>query len=232
MTSPLRLHSDLSRLGRETDMLLATALSLSDAELLEPSLCEGWNRSMVIAHLIRGGREWVDLMDNVTHSILQQPVSPPAQTDEHLSVLAALPREELLAELQASSDCFSEKALDLAGRQTAEVLAAPRQGINPAELTALRIAEVVVHHHDLDTAWTLEEADPDSLLDALEAVVGALREKGAPGMTLSTEERDRWVIGDGSLHVSSDREGLLLWLARGDDSRVDSPTPSTVLPRW
>lgn len=56
---------------------------------------------------------------------------------------------------------------------------------------ALRIAEVVVHHHDLDTAWTIEEADPDSLLDALEAAVRSLRGRGALGMTLVTEERDQ-----------------------------------------
>ena len=57
-------------------------------------------------------------------------------------------------------------------------------------IVALRIAEVVVHHHDLDTAWTIEEADPDSRLNAIEAVVRALRAKGGPGMTLVTEERD------------------------------------------
>ena len=97
---------------------------------------------------------------------------------------------------------------------------------------ALRIAEVVVHHHDLDTAWTIEEADPDSLLNALEAAVRTMRAKGAPGMTLVTEERDEWVIGDGALRVESDREGLLGWLARGDDENVEADGPLPVLPSW
>jgi maleylpyruvate isomerase len=96
---------------------------------------------------------------------------------------------------------------------------------------ALRIAEVVVHHHDLDTAWTIEEADPDSVLNALEAAVRAMRAKGAPGMTLVTGERDEWVIGDGALRVSSDREGLLEWLARGvaDTLKLTAPFRPAVL---
>ena len=49
MINPARLHSDLSRLGRETDMFLATVSSLSDEELAAPSLCEGWTRAHVIA---------------------------------------------------------------------------------------------------------------------------------------------------------------------------------------
>jgi len=97
---------------------------------------------------------------------------------------------------------------------------------------ALRIAEVVVHHHDLDTAWTIEEADPDSLLNALDSVVGTLRTKDAPGMTLVTEEGDEWVIGDGGLRVESDREGLLQWLSRGDAEHIQAAGPLPVLPSW
>jgi maleylpyruvate isomerase len=41
MITPARLHSDLSRLGRETDMFLATVASLSDDEMTAASLCEG-----------------------------------------------------------------------------------------------------------------------------------------------------------------------------------------------
>jgi maleylpyruvate isomerase len=99
-------------------------------------------------------------------------------------------------------------------------------------IVALRIAEVVVHHQDLCTAWTLEEADPDSVLNALEAVVRSLRSKGAPGMTLVTEERDEWVIGNGALRVVSDREGLLQWLARGDDEHIEVDGPVPALPSW
>ena len=44
-------------------------------------------------------------------------------------------------------------------------------------------------------------------------------------MTLVTEERDEWVIGDGGLRVVSDREGLLQWLARGDAEHIEAGGP-------
>jgi maleylpyruvate isomerase len=127
---------------------------------------------------------------------------------------------------------FAEQAQRLAGDLAVEEVHLHGKHIPATSIVALRIAEVVVHHHDLDTAWTIEEADPDSVLNALEAAVRTMRAKGAPGMTLVTEERDEWVIGDGALRVSSDREGLLEWLARGVAENVEADGPLPTLPAW
>ena len=59
-----------------------------------------------------------------------------------------------------------------------------------------------------------------------------MRAKGAPGMTLRTEERDEWIIGDGGQLITSDREGMLQWLARGDDEFVESEGALPELPAW
>ncbi|MEA3550929.1 maleylpyruvate isomerase family mycothiol-dependent enzyme [Pseudarthrobacter sp. C1] len=232
MINTARLYSDLSRLGRETDMFLATVASLSDAEMAAPSLCEGWSRADVIAHVASSGRALVNLIDGAASGVERQLYASPEARSQEISALAALPREELLDELRESARSFAEQAQ----RLNAE-LAAPDVNVNgkviPAtSIVALRIAEVVVHHHDLDTAWTIEEADPDSLLNAIEAVVRSLRAKGVPGITAVTEERDEWVIGDGALHVRSDREGLLLWLARGDSEHIEADGLLPVLPAW
>lgn len=232
MINPARLHSDLSRLGRETDMFLATAASLSGDELTAASLCQGRTRADVIAHVASNGHALVNLIDWATTGGERQLYASAEARSQEISALAALPREELLAELRESARNFAEQAQRLSGE-----LAAPEVGVNgeviPAtSIVALRIAEVVVRHHDLDTAWTIEEADPDSLLNAIEAVVRSLRAKGAPGMTLVTEERDEWVIGDGALRVASDREGLLQWLARGEAEHVEADGPLPALPAW
>jgi len=232
MTNPARLHSDLSRLGRETEMFLATVASLSDDEMAAASLCAGWSRAHVIAHVAASGHALVRLIDwAATGEELPLYASAEARADA-ISALAALPREELLGELRTSAEHFGEQAQRLAG-----TLVAPEVHINGSPLpatsiVALRIAEVVVHHHDLDTAWTIEEADPDSLLNGIEAVVRSLRAKGAPGMTLVTEERDKWVIGDGALRVTSDREGLLQWLARGGTEHIEADGLVPALPAW
>ncbi|RAX45365.1 maleylpyruvate isomerase family mycothiol-dependent enzyme [Arthrobacter sp. AQ5-06] len=232
MINPARLHSDLSRLGRETAMFMATVESLSDAEMTAPSLCEGWTRADVIAHISSNGQALVKLIDWATSGEEQQLYASKEARAEEISGLASLPRGELLSRLRQSSAYFADQALRLGGELTVEEVHLHGKQIPATSIVALRIAEIVVHHHDLDTAWTMEEADPDSVHNALEAAVRTLRAQGAPGMTLVTEERDEWVIGDGALRVMSDREGLLEWLARGATDNVEADGPLPILPPW
>jgi len=232
MTNPARLHSDLSRLDRETDMFLATVESLSDEEMTAPSLCEGWTRADVVAHIASNGRALVRLIDWATTGEEQAPYASTEARNREIAELAALPREELVQRLRDSAAYFAEQSRRLGGDLAVDEVHLHGKVIPSTSIVALRIAEVVVHHHDLDTAWTIEEADPDSLLNALEAAVRTMRAKGAPGMTLVTEERDEWVIGDGALRVESDREGLLEWLARGGTERVQADGPLPGLPSW
>lgn len=232
MIKPARLHSDLSRLGRESDMFLTTVESFADDELTAPSLCEGWTRADVIAHVTSNGRALVKLVDWAASGEERPLYASPDARSQQIAALAALPRKELVAELRESARSFAEQAQRLGGELAAPEVQLDGRALPATSIVALRIAEVVVHHHDLDTAWTVEEADPDSLLNALEAVVRSLRGKGSPGMTLVTEERDEWVIGDGGLRVVSDREGLLQWLARGDSEHIDVDGPVPVLPSW
>lgn len=232
MTNPARLHSDLSRLGRETDMFLATVASLSDDEMTAASLCKGWTRADVIAHVAANGYALSRLIAGDAAGGEPELHAPGRIHSEDVSTLAALPREELLAELRESARTFDVQAQRLDGDDAAHEVKVNGELVPAGSLVALRIAEVVVRHHDLDTAWTIEEADPDSLLDALEAAVRSLRAQGAPGMTLVTEERDEWTIGDGGLRVVSDREGLLQWLARGDAEHIEADGPVPALPAW
>jgi maleylpyruvate isomerase len=232
MINSARLHSDLSRLGRETNMLLATIETLSTEEMTAPSLCEGWSRADVIAHLASNGRSLVKLIDWATTGQEQQLYASPEARAEEIAALAALPREELVEKFRASAEFFAEQTERLTGQLAVEEVDLHGKVIPATSIVALRIAEVVVHHHDLDTAWTIEEADPDSQLNAVEAAVRTMRAKDAPGMTLVTEEGDEWVIGDGSLQVKSDREGLIEWLARGQARYVEADGPLPVLPAW
>lgn len=232
MIIPARLHSDLSRLGRETETFMATVESLSDEEMTAASLCGGRTRASVIAHIASNGRALVKLIDWATTGEEQQPYVSAAARAQEISELAALPRKELLGHVLEFAQYFAEQAQRLTGDLVVEEVHLYGKQIPATSIVALRIAEIVVHHHDLDTAWTIEEADPDSVLNAIEAVVRALNAKGAPGMTLVTEERDQWVVGDGTLHVSSDRTGLLEWLARGNEEKIEAGEPLPSLPSW
>ena len=232
MINPARLHSDQSRLERETAMLLATVESLSEDELAAPSLCEGWSRADVVAHLASNARALVRMVDWAVTGEEQAVYASPEARAEDIARIAAMPRKELIAELVEASRYFAEQSERLTGEIRAEEVRIGAMPIPATSLIAVRTSEVVVHHADLGTAWTIEEADPDSLLNAVEAAVRAMRVRNAPGLTLVTEERDEWVIGDGALRVASDREGLLAWLARGETAGVEADGPLPELPAW
>ncbi|MGQ1839507.1 maleylpyruvate isomerase family mycothiol-dependent enzyme [Kocuria turfanensis] len=232
MSDPTRLHTDLSRLGRETDRFLATAESLSEEELAAPSLCDGWSRAHVVAHLASNGRALVRLVDWAVTGREQRPYASPEARNREIDELAALPREELLRRTGESAAYFAEQCRRLGGDLAVDEVHMHGKRIPASAVVALRNSEIVVHHHDLDTSWTLERAEPDSLLDALEAAVRTMRAKDAPGMTLVTEEGDEWVIGDGAARVRSDRAGLLAWLARGQAGRVTAEERLPALPTW
>lgn len=232
MINTARLHSDLSRLNRETGMMSATIETLTTEEMAAASLCEGWSRAQVIAHLASNGRSLVKLIDWATSGEPQELYASREARDAEIDELAALPREELVKKFQDAAAYFAEQCERLSGELAVEEVDLHGKIIPATSIVALRISEVVIHHHDLDTAWTIEEADPDSQENAVEAAVRTMRVKNAPGMTLVTEEGDEWVIGDGALKVRSDREGLIEWLARGQARHIEADGPIPVLPSW
>lgn len=232
MINTARLRSDLSLLDRETGMVLATIESLSDDEMTAASLCRGWSRADVIAHLASNGRALVKLIDWATSGGEQQLYASQEARDDEIAELATLPGKELVNRFRESATYFAGQAERLTGDLAVDEVHLHGKRIPATSIVALRIAEVIVHHHDLDTTWTIEEADLDAQLYGVEAAVRTMQAKDAPGMTLVTEEGDEWVVGDGSLRVESDREGLLAWLARGQGDHVEADGPLPALPSW
>src|SRR6058998_211933 len=106
MTYSTLLPSDLSRLSRETDMLMATVESLTEDQMTAPSLCDGWTRADVIAHLSSSARALVKLIDWAVTGDEQQLYASKEARAREISGLAALPRAELLGRLRESADYF------------------------------------------------------------------------------------------------------------------------------
>ena len=232
MVNPQRLHSDLTRLQRETDSFLATVRSLTPEELAKPSLCDGWDRLHVVAHVASNGRALVRLVDWATQGRAQQPYDSPQDRERDIEKYAALPVPELIEAFAQSARYFAEQCERLTGEIAVAELDLHGKPVPAGSIPAVRVTEIVLHHHDLLTTWTLEDAEPESLLNTLESAVRTMRAKGAPGLTLRTREHDEWIIGDGGQLVTGDRAGLLLWLARGQGEHVVSEGPLPELPAW
>ena len=232
MVNPTRLSSDLARLQRETDAYLSTVRSLSTEQLTEPSLCGSWDRAHVVAHLASNARAIARLVEWAVTGEPRQPYTSRDARDAEIDELAGLPREELIRLSEDNAAYFAQQCERLSRPLRVEDLDLHGKPITAATVPSVRIAEVVLHHHDLDTSWTLADADPQAVLDAVDGAVRTMRAKAAPGMTLRTTEHDEWVIGDGGQLVTGDRVGMALWLARGSSEGVHSEGALPQLPAW
>ncbi len=237
MKSRLHLVSDLNRLDRESDMLLATVLSLNAEEMAAPSRCEGWTRAHVVAHLARNADGIVNLVTWATTGTETPQYPSPEAREQGIQEGAAQSPDDLKADLQAAIARCREALETLKGDLATESLSM-RNGmpISPYELPSRRATEVIVHHFDLDTLWEFHEADTDALLDGIEICVGRLQaDPNAPGLTIRTDEADEYVIGDGATTILGGRDEVLGWLARGHVEghlEVEGGGDLPTLPSW
>lgn len=229
------MPADLNRLERETGMIMATIESLSPEELAAPSLCDGWDRAHVVAHLAgsaKGMRNLVNWAVTGTETPMYESMEARnAEIDEW----AALPPEQLKAKVREESAAFSSAAQQLRGELATEQVATLGGPISAYNIPALRINEILIHHLDLDTLWELHEADMDALEDSLDLSVEIVQRNADawPGVTLESDEGETYTIGDGATTLKGGRDALLGWLTRGltEGVRCDGqiPTPPKFL---
>lgn len=218
-----QLYSDLARLGRETEMMDTVITMLAD-DLMEKTTADGHTRQTVLTRVVDGGFELA--------AQIAQKLGIPSTED----ALSDDPDADVRARYRRCHLAFTAAAGHLSRMPADETVAYRGLRLSPGEVVPQRIGEIVIAHDSLGTAWTIEEADPDSMLDALETLIRRLRiAEDAPALVLDTTEGDRWDIGSDGQSVSGDREDLVQWLAWGMPGELESesalPTLPT-LPRW
>lgn len=215
--SAAHLPGDLNRLTRETGMLLATVDSLTDDEFAAPSKCDGWTRAHVVAHLALGADAMGNMIAWGTTGVESLPYVSWDARNADIENLAKAPPAQIKAALHTAVEKFAGKAASLKDGLAAETVKTPGGAdVSPYVVPSMRISEVIVHHADLDTVWQLEEADIDALEDTLEILVQRVSAKEEfPGITIDTDEREHYVVGDGATAIRGSRAAVIGWLARG-----------------
>ncbi|TLP79976.1 hypothetical protein [Nesterenkonia sphaerica] len=218
-----RLYSDLSRLGRETEMMDTVITMLAD-DLMEATAASGHSRQDVIRRVVEGGYDMAALISSALGL-------PQALT-------SSMPNAggDLRLEFRRSHVAFTAAAAHLTALPEEAALHYRGLTLTPGEVVPQRIAEIVLTHDSLGTAWSMEEADPDSALDALEALMRRMAQRSEiPPLRIDTVEGETWELGDQGQRVFGDREALVQWLAWGEtgDLESDAPLPSLpTLPQW
>lgn len=215
-----RLYSDISRLGRETEMLDAVIVMLDD-DLLQRPAAHNKTQYDILTELIGKGFALTDVVNEQTGH------SPNYQRTQIMN------SDQLIEAYRQAHQQFMAAAALLPTLPDDLEIMHGTVTLHPGEIVPQRIAEIVLAHEDLLSAWSIEEADPDSVLDALDAMLRRLHQVGmVPELTLETEEGDRWLLSGGGSRIYGDRENLALWLSRGEEGDLEFERPTPALPVW
>lgn len=228
MTAASLIPSALNRLGRETDMLLATVDSLSESEMAGPSRHPGWTLGHVVTHLARNADALSNLIDWAVSGEETAGYESEESRDKEIEEGASRHYREIKKDLREASDRFASKVHLLRGDLATEEVRLLDHTIEARDLVALREYEVIIHHYDLGTVWTIEEADPEAQLDALEMAVGLFSDRDdVPGISIRTVEGEEFELAGGGTEVRGERGGVVEWLVRGvtDNVRCDGDLP-------
>ena len=236
------LEADLAAVRRHTALLVEHSATVDDVRA--PSLCEGWSRAHVLAHVARNA-EAIQRLAQWAVDGEPRPMYPggtrgrdaaidegaakpgPASADDRR------PAGAFVDDLVGTAAALEPHLAALAGPlAVGEVEMRGGLMVPPSVLPRLRLREVVFHHVDLDDGFGFADVEPELVRGVVDDALARLATtEGAPGLRVVSDEGDEWVVADGATTVRGAPAGLLLWLARRDPREVRSEGDLPHLPR-
>ena len=230
----------LRDLSAATNALSANVGELTDADARGPSLLPGWTRGHVLTHLARnaeGGTRLLGWARTGKPSYEYESVAARAAAIEDGAGRRAV---VLLADVSAAAAGFAEAAaLMPADAWRHPVTWTTGQQTPAEEIIGSRLAEVLIHHVDLDVEFRPSDWPPTFVREMLEGAVRALNERGlAPlsaGLHASDTGRSFRLGGDSAdaVQIGGTEAGLLAWvLGRSGGAHLtrDKPGPLPPVP--
>ncbi|HEX6195311.1 MAG TPA: maleylpyruvate isomerase family mycothiol-dependent enzyme [Jiangellaceae bacterium] len=217
-----------------TEALVATAESLDDDGLRSPSLCPGWTRGHVLAHVARNADALANLL-NWANTGVETPMYPSAEA-RNADIQAGSTRApaELAEDLKESAAGFA-KAVSAMPEQGWERLvrtgpAGAGSAIPARRVMWLRLREVEIHHVDLNAGYRPSDW-PSAFVDRAlrESLRTCGRKDGVPPFTAVADGIREHVGGPGGPTVSGTAPALLAWLT-GRSSGTDLTVDGDALP--
>lgn len=220
MTSPT------STLAAATDRLLATARALPAADWAAPSLCTGWSRGHVLAHLALNAESLAGVLRGIRDGAPASMYSSDEARDGDIAVLATATPQEVLARLVAGSASLAavlDVAAGLAPGTTFERTPGGRL-MSANAVPHLRLREVEIHHADLGAGYSASDWPPSTAMTFLHD--DAERYDGPGFHVVATDEPARWAFGSPAAEAPtvSGPLGALAWWATG---RTAAPVVSS-----
>lgn len=202
----------------------ATVEGFREDELTEPSLCEGWTRGHVVAHVALNARSIVNLI-TWARTGKETPQYPSREARaEDIERYSTRTVTEHLEALDAGAQAFRDAAEALPPERWDFLLKGigSDEDIPVSEYLKARRNEVEYHHVDLDAGYGSTDWPLDFVRSGLEGVPWRIGDEVEEPFSINATDLDMTLtIGDGEPTniVTGEGHALLLWLigrGRGD----------------
>ena len=232
---------ELARIDEAGGRLTVTVSALSAESLREPSLLPGWTRAHVLAHLVGNADGLRNLLTWARTGVETPQYASREERDSQIEARSALPADELAAELARSAAAFSDAARDMPASAWAAAVGGLNGPPHPAWFTLhRRLAEVEIHHVDLDAGYGPADWQPEFVEEMLYQVAGRLAaDPDAPAAVVTDSGTGRqFLLAPGrpaELTVTGPGHVLLAWLIGRDDGAglaADPPGPLPPVPAF
>jgi maleylpyruvate isomerase len=223
--------SPTAALAAATDRLLTTARTLPAADWAAPSLCAGWTRGHVLAHLALNAEGLAGVLRGIRDGAPATMYPSDEARDGDIDALAEAAPDEVLGRLVAGCASLASVLDVAAGLPTGSTFErTPGGRLMPADgVPHLRLREVEIHHADLGAGYTASDWPPTTAIAFLHD--DAQRYDGPGFHVVATDEPARWAFGSpaaGALTVSGPLGALAWWATGRDAAPVVSSTTGTL----
>ncbi len=228
----------VKELGIATGDLVASIGGLSDADARGPSLLPGWTRGHVLTHLARnadGGTRLLGWARTGVPSYEYESVAARAEAIEQGAGRQAL---VLLADVSAASAAFAEAAAVMPPDAWQHPVTWTTGQQSPAEhVVQSRLAEVLIHHVDLDVGFGPGHWPPWFVREMLTVAADSMNKRGLaplPALLCATDTGHLCQIGGrtaDAVQISGLEADLLAWLlGRSDGAHLSRDRPGPLPP--
>lgn len=230
----------INELGTATDSLVESIGGLTDADARGPSLLPGWTRGHVLTHLARNADGGIRLLGWARTGIPSYEYKSVAARAEAIEEGAGRQAVVLLADVSAASAAFAEAAAVMPPDAWQYLITWTTGQQEPAhEVVRSRLAEVLIHHVDLDLGFGPHHWPPWFVREMLTVAVASMNERGLaplPARLLATDTGHVCQIGGDAadaVQISGPEADLLAWLLGRSDGALlnwDRPGPLPPVP--
>jgi maleylpyruvate isomerase len=218
--------------------LIHTAEQLDDDTVRLSSLCPGWTRAHVLAHIARNADALTNLLTWASTGV-ETPMyeSAEARTAE-IQAGAARSLDELLADIRESAARFGSAIAAVPDEgwefEVRTGPAANGSAVPARRVVWLRLRELEMHHVDLAAGYSPPDWPAQFVDRALRESLRALtRRDDVPPFTAVVDGRPERAGGGGSSVVRGSAPAVLAWFtgrSTGDDLEVEPPGALPVIP--